>query len=182
VDLLKDEQLTDVHRVRNPSGYVPSLTLEGVTYFETVAIVEMLEERFPSPPLFPSDLTGRARVRALVEMINAGIQPLQNKHLLAYLSPEAEVKERWLKHFVSRGLAAIEAALGLFAQEGTDGPFAYGKSPTAADVFLVPQVFAAPRFKVDLVPYPRVVRAFEAAMALEPFQAASPDKQPDFKP
>jgi maleylacetoacetate isomerase len=179
IDLLEDEQSSETHRSRSPMGYVPCLTLDGVTYFESVAIIELLEERFPAPALLPEGSHGRARVRALVEMVNSGIQPLQNRHLLSYVSADADVRSKWLQHFLSRGLAALESALALYGREGVDGPFAYGKAPTAADVFLVPQVAAASRFRVELAPYRRVMRAFDAASALEAFQRAAPERQPD---
>jgi maleylacetoacetate isomerase len=179
VNLLEDEHASDAHRARSPTGNVPCLEIDGVVYVESVAIVELLEERFPAPPLYPHDGHGRARVRALVEIVNSGIQPMQNRSVLRFLSPDAEVQKKWLQHFVSRGLGSLEAAMGIVEREGVRGPFAYGEAPTAADAFLVPQVVAAKRFHVDLRPYARVVRAFEAAMRLEAFQRAAPENQPD---
>ncbi len=179
VNLLADEQSSDAHKERSPTGYVPCLVVDGTPYVESVAIVELLEERFPSPPLYPKDAHGRARVRALVEIVNAGTQPLQNRHVTLYLSPDAAVQKRWLQHFVGRGLEALEAAMAMNEQEGVRGPFAYGEAPTAADAFLVPQVLSARRFDTDLSKCPRVVRAFDAAMQLEAFQKAAPERQPD---
>jgi maleylpyruvate isomerase len=179
IDLLADEQSGGAFRTRSPAGYVPCLTIDGVDYVESVAIVELLEERFPSPPLYPKDAHGRARVRALVETVNSGIQPLHNRSALQFLSPQAEGQKAWLRHFVPRGLATLEALLARIELEGVRGAFAFGEVPTAADVFLVPQVFAARRFQVDLAPYRRLVRAYDAAMQLDAFQKAHPDRQPD---
>jgi maleylpyruvate isomerase len=179
VNLLTEEQSGDAHKARSPTGYVPCLVIDGVNYVESVAIIELLDERFPSPPLYPKDTHGRARVRALVEIVNSGIQPLQNRNVTLFLSEDAEVQKKWLHHFVSRGLESLEAAMAALEGEDIRGPFAYGESPSAADVFLVPQVVSAQRFHVDVNAYPRVRRAFDAAMKLEAFQKAAPERQPD---
>jgi maleylpyruvate isomerase len=179
VNLRTDEQASDAHRSRSPTGFVPCLVVDGVSYVESVAILELLEERFPEPRLLPADAHGRARVRALVEIVNSGIQPFQNLSVLKHVSPDPEVQRAWAQHFIGRGLAAFETSMQGHEREGIQGPFAYGPAPTAADVFLVPQVAGALRFKVDLAPYGRVVRASEAAMKLGAFQRAAPDRQPD---
>jgi maleylacetoacetate isomerase len=179
VNLLTEEQSSEDHKTRSPTGYVPCLVVDGVAYVESVAIVELLDERFPSPPLYPRDAHARARVRALVEIVNSGIQPLQNRHVTQFLSPDAEVQGRWLRHFVIRGLAALEGAMETHEAEGARGRYAYGDAVTAADAFLVPQVVSAQRFKVDLAPFPRVSRAFDEAMKLDAFLRAAPERQPD---
>jgi maleylpyruvate isomerase len=123
-------------------------------------------------------------VRALVEIVNSGIQPFQNLSVLKHVSPEPEAQRAWAAHFIGRGLSALEAAMTRNESEDAGGervkgPYAFGSTPTAADVFLVPQFAGAQRFKVDTAPYPRVVRAFEAAMKLQAFQRAAPERQPD---
>ena len=179
VNILAEEHASEAHRARSPMGYVPCLEIDGVPYVESVAIVELLEELFPAPALYPKDSRGRARVRALVEIVNSGIQPLQNRNVTLFLSEDAAVQKRWLQHFVGRGMAALEAAMQMNEREGVAGPFAYGATPTAADVFLVPQVFSAQRFRVDLSGCPRVTRSFDAAMKLDAFRRAAPEEQPD---
>jgi maleylacetoacetate isomerase len=179
VNLLEEEHTREEHQRRSPTGYVPCLSIDDETYVESVAIVELLDERFPSPPLYPGSPHGRARVRALVEIVNSGIQPLQNRGVLRFASPDTDVQRKWAAHFIARGLGALESALAAAEGEGVAGPFAYGDAPTAADVFLVPQVVAARRFHVDVAPFRRVARAFDAAMQLEAFRAAAPDAQPD---
>ncbi len=179
VNLLEGEQSGSTHRGRSPTGYVPCLAIDGAEYVESVAIIELLDERFPSPPLLPAELHARARVRALVEIVNSGIQPLQNLNVLRQVSPDADVQRKWTQHFVAKGLGALEAAIAGLEREGVAGPFAYGDAPTAADVFLVPQLFAARRFQVDVAPFGRVARAFDAAMQLEAFRQAAPEEQPD---
>jgi maleylacetoacetate isomerase len=99
VDLRTGEQAKDTHKARSPTGYVPCLSIDGATYVESVAILELLDERFPLPPLFPGDPHGRARVRALVEIVNSGIQPLQNLAVLARVSADAEEQRKWGAHF-----------------------------------------------------------------------------------
>jgi maleylpyruvate isomerase len=179
VDLTTDEQSGDAHRRRSPTGYVPCLAVDGVSYVESVAIIELLEERFPATPLYPADPHARARVRTLVEIVNSGIQPLQNRSVVRHVSPDADAQNAWARHFVERGLASLESAMAMNAAEGVGGRYAYGDAPTAADVFLVPQIVAAKRFRVDVARYPRVSAAFEAAMELDAFRAAAPDKQVD---
>ena len=179
VNLRTDEQASEAHRSRSPTGFVPCLMIDGVAYVESVAIIELLEERFPEPRLMPEGAHGRARVRALVEIVNSGIQPFQNLSVLKHVSPDPEAQRVWAQHFIAKGLAAFEASMQRDERDGIEGPFAYGPAPTVADVFLVPQVAGALRFTVDLAPYGRVVRAFEAAMKLGAFQRAAPDRQPD---
>jgi maleylacetoacetate isomerase len=179
VDLRAGEQAKDPHKARSPTGYVPCLSIDGASYVESVAILELLDERFPSPPLFPRDPHGRARVRALVEIVNSGIQPLQNLAVLTRVSADAEEQRKWAAHFNARGLESFEAALAVVEREGVGGPFAYGPAPTAADVVLVPQVLSARRFQVDVAPLKRVSRAYDAAMNLDAFRRAAPENQPD---
>jgi maleylacetoacetate isomerase len=121
----------------------------------------------------------RARVRALVEAVNADTQPLQNRHVLLHVSKDAEAQKTWGKHFVARGLEALEGLMAMNAKDGVTGRFAFGDTLTAADLFLVPQLYNARRFGVDLAPYPRVVAAEQAALETEAAQAASPEQQKD---
>jgi len=179
VNLLADEQSSTEHTKRSPTGYVPCLVIDGVAYVESVAIIELLDERFPALPLYPGDAHSRARVRTLVEIVNSGIQPLQNRHVAQFVSPDTGVQNRWLEHFVARGLSALEAAMEGLEREGVRGRYSHGDRVTAADVFLAPQVVSAQRFKVDLAAFPRVSRAFDEVMKLEAFRAAAPERQPD---
>jgi maleylacetoacetate isomerase len=179
VNLLNKDQEKPDYRAKSPMGLVPCLFVDGKPMVESVAIIELLEELYPSPPLYPSTPWGRAEVRSLCEIVNAGTQPVQNLHVLEKVSAEPEARVAWGKHFVARGLAAFEALSERYARGS--GPYAYGEAFTAADVYLVPQCFNARRFGVDLAPYPRVARAFEAACALDAVKRAMPDAQPDAK-
>jgi maleylpyruvate isomerase len=182
VNLFEGEHRRESFQQRSPTGRVPCLVLEGESFVESVAIIELLEEKFPSPPIYPGDPVGRARVRTLVEIVNSATQPFQNNTLLAYLGQaglDEAAQKAWLHHHLGKGLAAFERAMQDHARAGVTGPYAYGATTTAADAYLVPQVDSARRFGVDLGAYPRLVAAYDAAMALEAFQRAAPAKQPD---
>lgn len=176
VNLLEGEQKKPENLARNPIGHVPTLTIDGVDYVESVAIMELLEELHPEPALLPKTPEERARVRALVQTINAGIQPLQNLVVLDRVGgTDPEKRSAWMKFFITRGLGAFEA----LASES--GPFSAGTAFTMADVCLVPQIYAARRVGVDLAPFPRIVRAEAAASELPFVASAKPEAQPDAK-
>jgi maleylacetoacetate isomerase len=176
VNIVSGEQKRPEYLAENPIGHVPTLHIDGVPYVESVAIMELLEELHPDPPLLPKSPQDRARVRALVETINAGIQPLQNLIVLDKVGGDDQEKRgAWMRFFITRGLTAFEA----LASE--KGPFAFGESFTMADACLVPQLVAARRANVDLTPFPRIVRAEAAALALPFVAAARPEVQADAK-
>lgn len=182
VNLLAQEQFGEAHRARNPSGQVPVLEVEEggrvVLLTQSMAILEWLDDRYPSPPLLPPDALGRARVRALAELVNSWIQPMQNAVVLRTLRERWPGYEReWAASFMARGLASLEALVAAGA-----GRFAHGDAPGLADCFLVPQLYNARRFGVDPSPYPTLLRVEAACAALAPFQAAHPDRQPDAPP
>ncbi len=183
LNLVDQEQFREEHRARNPMGQVPVLdVLDGervLRLVQSMAIIEWLEERFPDPPLLPPDLDGRARVRALAEHVNSGIQPLQNAIVLRTIREKVPGWEReWARAWISRGLDALERAVG----DGATGRFCHGDAPGLADCYLVPQLHNARRYGVDVAPYATLRRIEEACAALAPFQAAHPDRQPDAPP
>jgi maleylpyruvate isomerase len=182
VHLLEDEQSSSQHVQRNPMQQVPVLEVEEqgklIRLGQSLAIIEYLEERFPEPPLLPADRVARARTRQLAEIVNSGIQPLQNLALLAHLKAVAPSADRkaFPAHFIARGLGAIEALAGQ-----TSGRYLVGDSVTLADLCLVPQLHAARRFGVELDAFSTLI-AIEARLAgIEAFQRAHPDRQPDAK-
>jgi maleylacetoacetate isomerase len=183
VSLLEGEQRRDEYKATNPMGYVPCLVVDGAKYVESTAILELLEDLYPDPPLYPKRPEDRARVRALVQIVNAGIQPLQNLTVLDRIGDDRERRLDWLRHFIARGLGAWEALASRFAEDtGASGPYAYGSHFTSADVLLIPQIYAARRFGVDLTAYPTILRVEEATKDLPFVKAAYPDEQPDAKP
>ncbi len=183
VNLQRLEQFHEEHRARNPTGQVPVLEVEEggrtLRLAQSMAILEWLDERFPDPPLLPPDLDGRARVRALAEHVNAGIQPFQNAIVLRTLKEKHPGYEKeFARLFNERGLTALERAVS----DGGAGRFCHGDAPGLADCYLVPQLYSARRFGVDLAPMPTLRRIEAACAALAPFQAAHPDRQPDAPP
>lgn len=180
IDLVAGAQSAAEHQARNPLGRVPALVLEdGRSLGESVAILEWLEETIPAPALYPKDPWQRARTRQLIEIVNGAIQPLQNISVLRRLSPDSAVQRAWGAHFNELGLAAYEALLAQIAAEGGgEGPFSIGATLSAADLFLVPQLYGARRFHVDVSRFPRVLAAEQAALATPHAEAARPENQP----
>ena len=185
VHLVKDggEQLGEAYRALNPLAEVPTLTWttaagENVALAQSVAILEYLEETHRDVPLLPADAIGRARVRQLVEGVNSGIHPLQNlkvmKRLSASFAADQAANEAWARHWIERGFTGLEV---LVARWG--GRHAFGDTPTLADCALVPQMYNARRYGVDMAPFPRLSAVWDAAMALPPFLRAAPEAQPD---
>lgn len=187
INLIEGEQHRDDYKAQNPIGHVPSLTVDGVPYVESVAIMELLEELYPEPAMLPKAPHARARVRALVETINAGTQPLQNLVVLdriGNVKTEQDKRVAWMKFFMARGLLAFEALVSRAEAErgANEGPFSAGATFSIADACLVPQVYAARRIGVDLTPVPRVVRIDAACAELAFVEAARPEAQADAKP
>jgi maleylpyruvate isomerase len=184
VNLVRDggEQKRGAYRELNPLALVPTLLLGERRINQSVAICEYLEEAWPGPPLLPAEAEGRARVRAIVQTIACEIQPLNNSGVMRYLSEQLQQSEeqvrRWYAHWIERGFAAIETWL----QSPATGRFCHGDAPTLADCFLVPQVYNAERFDCDLGAYPRLMAIAGRCRSLEPFIAASPERQPDAVP
>jgi maleylpyruvate isomerase len=181
VNLIKDggEQHTPAFRETNPIGQVPVLELDdGRRLTQSMAIIGYLEDRFPHPPLLPSDVWLRARVRQLAEMVNTGIQPLHNlatlQHVKAALGGDPDV---WVRHFVARGLAALERTA-----EEEAGRFLVGDQLSLADVYLVPQLYVARRYGVDLDAFATLTRVEAECAGLPAFVAAHPEAQPDAPP
>jgi maleylacetoacetate isomerase len=174
------EQLSDSYRNINPSALVPTLQDERGTLTQSMAILEYLEETHRDVPLLPADPLGRARVRELCQIVACDIHPLNNLRVLRYLvhglGMTEEAKNEWYRHWVQEGLASLEAHL---ARDAGTGDFCHGETPTLADCFLVPQVFNAQRFGIDLAPYPNVARIDETCVGLPAFQHAHPSQQPD---
>jgi len=160
----------------NPLRQLPVFIPDGDTrhFTQSMAIIAFLEETYPTPPLLPADPWLRARARQLAEMVNSGTQPLQNLSVLDYAQAAGADRNTWARHFIARGLGALEAA----AQE-TARTFLIGDAPTIADLYLIPQLYNARRFSVDLSPLPTLVRVEAACAALPAFIAAHADAQSD---
>lgn len=179
VNLATGEQHSAEHTKRVPNGYVPALEVDGEVFIESVAIMELLDDLFAEVPLYPKKKFDRARVRALVETVNAGTQPLQNLNVLLRHSDDHDARNAWAHHYNARGLEVFERLIEQNESHGISGRFAYGDAFTAADVCLIPQVFSAKRFGVDVSKFPRVMRAIDATEKLPFVVAAAPENQPD---
>jgi maleylpyruvate isomerase len=175
-DLRTGGQAAPDYAALNPQRLVPALEVDGIVLTQSVAIMEWLDERFPDPPLMPSDANGRAIVRGMVATIATDVHPLHNMRTLKMLREDFGGSDdqvtAWMAHWMRDGFAAMEA---LIARHG-DG-FAYGATPTLADCITVPALYSADRFGVDTAPYPRLVASAARTAALA--EAAHPSRQPD---
>jgi maleylpyruvate isomerase len=165
----------------NSQGFVPAMSLDdGEVLTQSVAIIEYLDEMYPEPPLLPALPVARARVRALTQLIVCDVHPLNNLRVLKYLERELQVdqagRDAWYRHWLAAGFEALETTL---LRDSSAGRFCYGDVPSMADVCLVPQVFNARRFAVDLAPYPRIVAIDAACRDLPAFAGAAPERQAD---
>jgi maleylpyruvate isomerase len=181
VDLRTEQHLGPAYQAINPQGLLPALALDGGQLLtQSPAIIEWLEEQHPTPPLLPADALGRARVRALAAIVGCDVHPVNNRRILQALRHDFGADEaainRWCGHWISAGFDAVEALLAADAQRAG---FCFGHTPTLADVYLVPQVESARRFRVDLARWPLISAVDAACGALPAFRDAGPAAQPD---
>ena len=174
------EHLSDDYRALNAGAMVPTLADGDAALGQSLAILEYLDEIHPQKPLLPADPLGRARVRSLALTVACEIHPINNLRVLKYLTGEMgvsdELKMQWYRHWVEEGFRILETRL---AREPQTGLFCHGDTPGLADCFLIPQVFNAERFQVDLAPYPIIRRINAACFELQDFAAAHPAQQAD---
>jgi maleylacetoacetate isomerase len=180
VHLARGEQHQAPYSDLNPQELVPVLLHGSRILRQSMAIMEYLDETWPTPPLMPTTARDRQRVRAIAQMIACDIHPLNNLRVLQFFEntwnvPQAE-RDAWVRHWMQVGFEALEDTL---ADNPSTGTFCDGEMPTLADCCLVPQVYNAVRFGVDLAPYRTIRRINEACLALEAFEAARPENQPD---
>jgi maleylacetoacetate isomerase len=181
INLLQGVQHGDDYKAVNPQSVVPALVIDdGPPLFQSLAIVEYLEETWPVPPLLPKDARGRARVRGLSLIVACDGHPLIVPRIRNYLEREMHQDEaarnRWLQHWTLKALEALEAHL---ANERETGRFCHGNAPTLADICLAGQVFAAGYFNAGTTAMPTVMRIFDECMKIDAFDRAQPLKQPD---
>lgn len=174
------EQFAAGFRAMSPNAVVPVLAMDGHHLIQSTAIIEWLEETHPARALLPVAAHERAWVRALCSTIACEIHPLNNLRVLKYLTGpmglSEEQKAQWVRHWCEDGMAAVEAML---AQRSQPGRFCHGDEPGMADVFLVPQVFNAQRFGVNMLRFPLISGIVQLCNELEAFLAACPTQQPD---
>lgn len=184
VHLKNGAQKTPEFAALNPQKLLPALiTDEGAELTQSLAILEWLDETHPEPALLPSDPLGRARVRAFAQVIACEIHPLQNLRVLKYLADQfgadAGATTAWLTRWLTEGLEACEA---LLAKREAETAFSFGDTPGLADVCLVPQIFSAQRFGVDVSHLTRIAAIHARCEALPAFADAHPARQPDAEP
>ncbi|RAK60239.1 maleylacetoacetate isomerase [Phenylobacterium hankyongense] len=176
VDLRTGAQRDPAFLEFNPEGLVPVLEADGRTLTQSLAILEWLDEEAPQPPLLPRDPFARAQVRAVADIICCDIHPLNNLRVQTWLrdvngAPEGQLTA-WTHEWIGRGFAAVEPRLEA-------GDWCFADAPGLADCCLVPQIYSAVRFGVDLSPFPKIRRVADAAAGHPAFIAAHPDRQPD---
>jgi maleylacetoacetate isomerase len=174
INLLQGAHKMPEYLALNSQGLVPTLVIDGRILTQSLAIIEYLAELRPECGLLPSDIADRQNVRALAYAVAMDIHPICNMHVVAHLmtmTDKADAREEWMKHFITDGLCKLEAMIGKF-----DGEFSLGDTPTMADLCLVPQVYNARRWGVDMTDFKRIVDIDAKCANLPAFQAAHPDR------
>ena len=185
IHLVKDggEQHAEAYREVNLQGLVPTLIEDDISITQSLAIIEYLEERYPSPTLLPESAESRAQVRSIAQQICCDIHPLNNLRILNYLRSEMQqddkARHQWCQHWISEGLTAIEQQLTRSGKH--QSLCCVGDTPTIADLCLIPQLYNARRFSCNTDDYPTLIKIDEHCMTLAAFQQASPDQQPDYE-
>ena len=178
--LERGDQFAPNYKAVNPQMVVPTLIDGEAKLFQSLAILEYLDETYPEPPLLPADPAARAWVRGLALINIADSHPLIVPRIRHYLLDELQVGQEkmlgWIRHWLGTGLAAMET---LLAEHKESGQFCHGGRPTIADIALVTQVTPAKTFDCDLAPYPHVMRVYDSCMAIPAFAEAHPSRQPD---
>ncbi|MDQ0464878.1 maleylpyruvate isomerase [Caulobacter ginsengisoli] len=176
IDLRAGVQKSEAYRALNPQGLVPALEVDGAVITQSPAILEWLEEAHPTPPLLPVDPLDRARVRAMAALVACDIHPLNNLRILTSLRKDLGADEAavsaWIARWIGEGFTALEDLVG-------DQGWCFGAAPTLADCCLIPQIYSAERFSVDLTAYPRIRAIGANAAQHHAFAAAHPSRQPD---
>jgi maleylpyruvate isomerase len=180
INLKDGEQSEAAWLSRQPQGLVPVLEMDGNNLLQSPAILEWIEESWPTPALLPSDPVARCTVRGWASVIGCDIHPLQNLRVLKAVAGDLghgpDGMNAWAQRWIASGLASLET---LVEATNPTGPFLWGDKPGMAEVYLVPQLYNARRWGVDLDAMPRLRRADEAAQALDAFTDALPENQPD---
>ena len=174
------EQFTAGYKQINPQSLLPTLENDGRYLTQSLAIIEYLEEQYPTPPLLPKNAADRALVRSMALVIACEVHPIQNLRVLNYVKKEYnqtdEQVNRWALHWIDLGLASLEQMIGAQTARGN---FCFGDTPTLADICLVPQLGNARRFGCDLSRYPDILSIEKVCIAIPAFADAAPEKQPD---
>ncbi len=164
----------------NCQGLVPALAIDDLIISQSSAIFEYLEESYPRPSMLPDSAIDRAYVRSLAQIIACDIHPLNNLRTLQYLQKNCNIddnnKQCWYRHWIQQGFTAFEQRL---QENDNKGLFCFGYTPGLADAFLIPQVYNALRFNIDMLPYPLIKSIYDNCMPQTAFANAAPENQPD---
>src|SRR5688572_281906 len=178
VDLPSAAHRAPEFRAVNPQATIPTLDDDGTVLWQSLAIIEYLDARYPTPRLIPAEPVARARVQALAQLIACEIHPLNNLRVLKYLRGELKLDDaavsKWYAHWIAEAFGPLETLVAGFS----GGRYCFGDALSLADVCLVPQMFNARRFNCDLAPYPTLVRVAAGLEAEPAFAAAAPENQP----
>lgn len=178
VNLKEGDQHGPVYRRLNPQGLLPALQTSDGLLTQSPAILDWIEETHPEPALLPAGAHDRAKVRAAAAIIGCDTHPIQNLRILKYLKNELgqdqAAVDAWSQHWIAEGFNAVERLI-----QQTKGPFAFGETPTLADIYILPQIYNAHRFGLDLKPYPRLRDIEGACEGVPAFRDAHPSRQPD---
>ena len=172
INLLANEQNSPAYLAVNPGGFVPAIYYQGMVFGESLAIMEWLEESFPANPLLPQNATDRLRVRQVCQMIVSGIQPIQNLSVMRRHSSDPSEQAAWAHYWIKAGLEKVETLLTPHA-----GTYCFGGQLTMADMCLVPQIYNANRFNVDLSAFPKISQINQNCLQLSDCQKAAPHNQ-----
>ena len=173
INLLKAEQKSEDYKRKAPTGHVPCMSIDSKYQLtESLAIIDWLEEVYPEKSLYPSSAMEKAQVKELANIIASGTQPIQNLKVLKFYSEDAEMKKKWASHFIREGLRAYESKLKAL---GFSGKFSYKDQITVADLCLVPQVYNANRFEVDMTEFPLINKINENSLLEVSCKRAHPD-------
>lgn len=172
------EQHQAAYRQINPSSLIPAWVEDDFQLSQLLSILEYLEEKYPQPALLPADLQQRAKIRAFTQSIACDIHPINNLRVLQYLTGTLQLsneqKTAWYQHWVLLGFQSLEAQLSQ-----SKGQFCFGDQPTFADCCLIPQVYNAKRFNLDLTDFPKITAIYTHCLTLPAFQQAAPEAQVD---
>ncbi|MDR7015399.1 maleylacetoacetate isomerase [Acinetobacter sp. 3657] len=180
IHLVKNEQQQADYQALNPSRLVPTLVDADQTLLQSISILEYLEEAYPEVALLPKNLAERAKIRAFAQAIACDIHPLNNLRVLKYLQQDLSLsdqqKSNWYQHWMLLGFQSLEAQL-----QDSNGQFCFGTQATFADCCLIPQVYNAKRFKIDLAAFPKIESIYQHCLTLPAFLHAAPEQQPDWE-
>lgn len=180
IDATSEENRSKAYLDLNPQGLIPTLEINGQVLVQSMAIIEYLDETQPTPALLPSDPFERARIRALAQITGCEMHPINNKRVREFITNDLGLSHEtlitWMGHWNALGFESLEAML---VDSPYTGKFCHGDYPTMADVYLVPQLDLARRFKIDVSKYSTILRIEEGCLNLTEFSTAKPENQPD---